>query len=412
MSFRAFVLGRCLTAACCLATAAAADEPIRLGYLTEEPGPAMAALLADILAPIGDIQLRPYADATLFYQDLSSHTLQLGLAEAPEQSVADIFWIAAIYPSVLHVLVASAQPANDLKQILATEGLYTGPPGGVAERLAHALEHQYQINEPAAVDMAAAPAPPSDSPPAYFIFGGLLPDDARRRLHDYRLVSLRASEDPSAQSVAHAIAMRYPQFRPFVLPPDLYPELSRSAVQTVGISTLLLANAHVPPQLVYAIAEKIEQNVGRIADLYPLAQQTGNMTDIHIVPMHPGARSYADRHDPSFLERHADLFALGISALAIIASGLVGWWRHSKQKRKDRLDAYYAKALALRAQLAPNNHAAIGAQLAALQAEVLSLVVDEGIDADGALVAFLLLTNRIMDETGQNHGGSSTAQIQ
>ena len=86
--------------------------------------------------------------------------------------------------------------------------------------------------------------------------------------------------------------------------------------------------------------------------------------------------------------------------LAITASGLLGWWRHSKRKRKDRLDAYYAKALALRAALGPNNHAAIGVQLAALQAEVLSLVVDEGIDADGALVAFLLLTNRIMDETG------------
>jgi hypothetical protein len=366
----------------------------------------MAKLLADILAPLGEVELRPYADVARFYHDLSSGVLQLGLAEEPEQSIEDVFWIAEIYPSVLHVLASEIQPANDLKLILATDGLDTGPPGGVAERLAHALQQQYQI------DRAAGPAAPAaraqlENAPAYFIFGGLLPIDARRRLHNYRLVSLGASDDPAVQTVANTIALRDPQFRPFVLPPDLYPELSRSAVQTVSISTLLLVNAKVTDQLAYAIAEAVQRHAGRFSEIYPLARQTRDASDINIVPVHPGARSYMNRLEPSFLERHTDVFALGLSVLAIVGSGLVGWRRHSKQKRKDRLDHYYARALALRQSLAPETNAVVALQLAALQAEVLTLVVDEGIDADGALVAFLLLTNRIMEEAG-----SSVAQHQ
>ncbi|MBX9606669.1 MAG: hypothetical protein K2Y51_10630 [Gammaproteobacteria bacterium] len=365
----------------------------------------MAQLLAEILGPLGEIQLRPYADVTRFYQDLSNNELELGLAEEPERPIDGIFWIAAIYPSVLHILASTAQPANDLKQILATADLYTGPPGGVAQRLASSLRHQYRLRPVTAVDAPAPAVPGTSDPAAYFVFGGFLPDDARGRLQGYRLVSLQGSSKPTAQSVADGIGMRFPQFRPFVLPSDIYPELSRDSVQTVAISILLLAGADVAHQAAYSIAELVQNNAGRIADLYPLARQTRDMTDVHVVPIHPGARDYTNRLQPNFLERHANLFTLAVSILAIVASSLAGWWRHAKQKRKDRLDRYYAKALELRAAVTPDNGAAIDAQLVALQGEVLDLLVNEGIDADGSLVALLLLTNRIMDEANARAGG-------
>jgi len=191
---------------------------------------------------------------------------------------------------------------------------------------------------------------------------------------------------------------------PFILPADLYPSLGAAPALTVSASTLLVASADLDDDRAFAALAVVDRAGPAIAAAYPLAglpQQAAEQMAARTLPLHAGAQRYADRDAPTFIERYAEVLALVFSLIIALGSASVAFERRRRQARKDRLDVFYQRVLDARPRpdASADQRALANAEIRAIQAEVFDLVVAERIDADGALVAFLTLSNQALAET-------------
>jgi len=104
---------------------------------------------------------------------------------------------------------------------------------------------------------------------------------------------------------------------------------------------------------------------------------------------------------PSVIERYAEFVGAAVTLTIALVSLGVALYRRRRQTRRDRLDVYYRRALQCREELESGSadRMIIASRLRSLQAEVFELLVAERINADSALIAFLVLSNQLLDES-------------
>lgn len=378
-----------------------------LGVHTEEPAPAVAKLLQQATATSQEISIQVFSDVSSLGDALTAGEVDLALLEGFSKEVEGISLVASLYPSVLHILYrGDIAPAN-VAELFRGKKLWAGAPGGIGHRLATSLAADFGL-APDEFELLADPW--TTEPDIYFIFGGILAPDALSRLKGFRLFSLGETTSLMRGSIAEGVSLRYPQLQPFVLPAQLYPALRNDATLTLAVSTLLVARDSLSETAVYELARAVEQVAPQIAASYPLAGVAHidqAVTGSRGLVQHPGALRYRDKDLPGLIERYAEI--LGFMATVMLAAGslLLALRRHRQQSRKDRLDGYYEKLLNLRTQLPVDrnqngNGLATATEVRETQAEVMALVVDERIDTDGALLAFLALSNQILAEVQQD----------
>ncbi len=371
-----------------------------LGVHPEEPAPSIARLLAGLTADEQAIRVRPFESGEHLSVALQAGEIDLGILEDPGQPLPGVSLVADLYPSVLHVLYRGGETPNDLGELLARGPIWAGPPGSTGHRLVRELARDYGLGD---ADVRLLDNALSSEPDSYFIFGGILAPDAISRLPGFRLYSLDAPRRLMLGSVAEGIALRYPSLRPFVLPAQLYPPLGDQAALTLSVTTLLAARESLPRDTVYELAMALDGLRPQLAAVYPLAgvrRPVVSMEAAQALPLHEGARRYQDRDLPGFLERYAEVLALGTTVMLATGTILATVRRQRKQSRKDRLDTFYQRLLTLRNELAqPDSNAVdIAHRVRDAQSEVMTLVIGERIDADGSLMAFLTLSNRLLEE--------------
>ncbi len=380
----------------------AALAALSLGVNAEEPAPTIGRLIASLKPDDQTLELRAYESSAQLRTALQKGEVDLGIIEDAGASQPGLTLVAELYPSVLHILYHGDDTPADLGQLLSRGAIWAGGPGAVGHRLAEALAGDFGLR----ADTRILDDPFTREPDVYFIFGGILEPDALARLPGFRVYSLDAPQQLMHGSVAEGVALRYPFLRPFVLPAQLYPSLGGSSALTLSVSNLLVAREELPDEIVYQLAMSLDSLRPRIAAAYPLAGMRG-LADLEraaqALPLHPGARRYRDRDLPSFLERYAEVLALGTTVMLAAGTVLATVRRQRRQSRKDRLDTFYQRLLGLREALSqPETDAAdVAAEVRAAQSEVMALVIDERIDADGSLMAFLTLSNRLLEEAEQ-----------
>ncbi|MFK7831193.1 MAG: TAXI family TRAP transporter solute-binding subunit [Congregibacter sp.] len=372
-----------------------------LGVHTEEPAPTVARLLSDLKPDGQSIRVAPFEDVAALTSALADGSLDLALLEGTQGDTSGIALVADLYPSVLHVLYQGDQTPDTVGDLLRDSRVWAGSPGGIGHRLVQAVAADFGLG----TDQYELLDDPwsEGEPEVYFIFGGILAPESLSRLQQFRLFSLG---DPNALrkgSVAEGVSLRYPQLQPFIVPAQLYPSLGKEAALTLSTSTLLVVRDTLDADIVYELAQGVADSSPRIAATYPLAglprmsQEDGAARELSL---HEGARRYRDRDLPGFLERYTE--ALGIAVTLLLATGslVLGWRRHRQQQRKDRLDGYYKKMLALRKSLVEGRLLGVDMvrEIRATQAEVMELVIEERIDADSALQVFLSLSNQLLLE--------------
>lgn len=371
---------------------------LTLGVHAEEPAPTIAGLLADSLPGDETLTVRAFGSSAELNRALLAGEIDLGIIEDTGQSLPGIALVADLYPSVLHILHRSDADTSNLGRLLAGGPIWAGGPGAVGHQLAQDLATDFNAGE---LELLADPW--STEPTLYFVFGGILQADALARLSGFELYSFDAPHQLDHGSVAEGIALRHPFLRPFVLPAQLYPTLGGNAALTLSVTNLLAAREELPADTVYKLAMALENLRPRIAAAYPLAgvQSLENQTRAaQALPLHEGAQRYRDRDLPGFLERYAEVLALGATVTLATGTVLAAVRRQRRQSRKDRLDTFYQRLLDLRAALGQpgSNVGEIAAGVRAAQTEVMALVIEERIDADGSLMAFLTLSNRLLVE--------------
>lgn len=390
-----------LLLACLLSLGARAD--LLLGMHTEEPAPTVARLLAELEPEGHSIQLMPFGDVAALTAALTVGSIDLALLEGTQGDTSGIGLVADLYPSVLHVLYRGDETPASIGELLRDSRVWAGSPGGIGHRLVQAVAADFGL-EPDQYQLLNDPWSEGE-PEVYFIFGGILAPDSLSRLQEFRLFSLGDPGNLRRGSVAEGVSLRYPQLQPFTLPAQLYPALGKEAALTLSISTLLAARDTLDEDIVYELARELAHISPRIAATYPLAglprmsQEEGAARELML---HEGARRYRDRDLPGFVERYAEVLGVVATLFVAVGSLVLAWRRHRQQQRKDRLDSYYEAMLALRDSLVDGRRqgADVAGQVRATQAEVMGLVIDERIDANGALQAFLSLSNQLLLEAG------------
>ena len=92
--------------------------------------------------------------------------------------------------------------------------------------------------------------------------------------------------------MAAAIRLRYPFFRPVVIPDGVYQDQGGS-VRTVGVDNLLICRADLPDELVYTLTRKFIESLGKLARLQPAAAAIDpEHASSTAIPLHPGAALY------------------------------------------------------------------------------------------------------------------------
>lgn len=392
------LLGSAVLAACEMAAPA-----LTLAVSTEEPAPSIGEAIVPLLdARQLTVRLRSMSDPQAILDGVSQGTIDLAVLEEPRGAVPGVVSLLPLYPSILHVLHRDTRSPASIGDLLRGQSIYAGPLGGAAYRVLIQLAADFRV---AADEFRILDNPWAVDPDVYFIFGGLLSDDSRRQLDGFRLYSFADAGELGRGSIADGIVLRYPNLRTFVLPAGLYYAMNEAPVVTLAIRSLLVAREGLDVELAYRIAAGVFEHAQDIAFIYPLVTkeldagfEPGSLT----LALHPGARRYLERDKPGFLERYAELVALAVTIVLTLVSAAAAVYRWRKQQRKDRVDVYYDKILALRGRITTDlpldSLRAIRREAIELQHEVFGLVVDERIAADESLTVFLHLSNQVLRE--------------
>ena len=385
----------------------ACSKPARelsLAVTTEEPAPSVTeAIRSNVLTRGYAIDVEVAANSAAAIEAVLSGRLDLAVIEEPDRPIPGLATLAPLYPSVLHILHDRQVDHGDLQGLLRGATIYAGPPGGTGYRLLMQLAYDFGVPADA---YRILDNPWTETPDTYFIFGGLLSSDSLTQLNGYRLFSFEAGGSVDGGSVADGIVLRHHHLRTFVLPRMLYPQLDHDVVQTLATRTVLVAREGFRQSTALELSEALYTHAQEISLEYPLVTRELNETvdtASLMLPLHPGTRRYIDRDRPGFLERNVEILALVFTVLVTFGSGLVALYRYRVQVRKDRVDEYYRRLLDIRARIETANGDADGllacrSMVLSVQREVLDLLVDERIAADFSMVAFVNLSNQIINE--------------
>lgn len=379
------------------------SKDLTLAVSTEEPATAIAENLSAALSKNGmSVKIEAIVNPTESVEKIRAGEIDLAIIEEPDQPLRGLITLAPLYPSVLHVLHNRANTQTDFVGLIRGANIYAGPAGGAAHRLLMQLTADFNIreNEYQLLDNPWKPVPD-----VFFIFGGLLSDDSIDQLDGYRLFSFGANDDLDGGSVADGIVLKHHHLRPFLLPKGVYHTLSDQAVLTLSIRTVLVADEAFDEELAYNIARTLFNQSQEIALSYPLVTRELNdgvqPTEL-MLPLHEGTRRYLDRDRPGFIERHVDVLALYFTIVITVLTGGFAVFRYRSQVRKDRVDVFYTRLLLIRDKMQNADDGSLFAgcydDVLDVQREVLDLLIDERIAADTSLIAFVNLSNQMIDE--------------
>lgn len=374
-------------------------DVLTIGVHPREPAPQWANILATLAVDSNPVAMRDFADEAQMITELQRGTLDAAVISAPAAPLEGVRLIADLYPSVLHILHRDHLSGKSLPVLLTSGAIWAGGAGSAGERLLQNLMADYAL-APDRVQVLADPI--TITPDIWFVFGGILNRDALSRLQGYRLYPFGASADATATDIASGMALRHPTLHTITLPGGLYPILDSRRVTTVAVNDQLVVRAQLATKDAYALAELVDQARPVLASRYPLVgleRSTDRGLVAHALALHEGATRYAQRDEPSFLERYAEVFAFLLTVLAAIGSAAVALNRYRQQRRKDRLDRFFERLLEQRAAVGQTDQSVVYANVRALQTEVVALVIEERINADGALLAFLALSNQLLAES-------------
>ena len=392
---------------CVLSACTADTEHFVLGVSTEEPGPGIAAAAKQLLVDARfSVEIRSIESSAHIISGMLDGDIDFGIIEEPAALIPDLATVVPLYPSILHVLYKGEETVNRFTDVIVGKRIYAGPPDGTASRFFAQLGDYFEID---AGSYTVLDNPWVVSPDVYFVFGGLLDANSRRRLGDYRLFSFGDAAQLGKGTLVEGIALQFPNVEAFVLPEQIYGSLNPNTVLTITTRTVLVTAASTDVQHVYNVASTLFANSQRLSTEYSLVTREMNeniQLSSFTLPMHAGARRYLDKDAPTMIERYADVIALGLTIAIMLGSALVALYEFRKTRKKDRIDDYYNRILELRHKLreavTEEHRSGIEEQVKSIQEEVFSLLVAERLSANESLTIFLNLSNQVLSEAQDN----------
>lgn len=147
------------------------------------------------------------------------------------------------------------------------------------------------------------------------------------------------------------ITLNDPALDPYVLPAIPGVEGSEN-LNTLSVQTLLVGNSDLGERAVFELSKYIYQHK---LDLMKYDLMYRSITEVFDVsellyPLHEGSNDYIRRHQPTFVERNADLLAL-VFSFSLVFFGVIQAVRNRIRRRnKERIDLYFLEFLDIKAK--------------------------------------------------------------
>jgi TRAP transporter TAXI family solute receptor len=306
-----------------------------------------------------------------------------------------------LYPQVLHILYRKDRLPVTLQELLLSGKIFAGIPGSGAYNFVKQLSRDLGLERSKIEFVDALSLFEAD---VIFSFTDLLTLDELRDLTDFQLFSIDAVENLGKGSLAEGLCTRYPQFEPYVIPKEVYGRYTEKAVLTIKVDAVLVCRRTLSDKLIYKVLETITENRENLQKINPLLYHVTTDYDVRELNfrLHPGARNYLNRYEPSFIEKYAEVFSVILTIALAIASSLYTISRWQKGRKKNKIDVYYQKLIAIRGMIPDSTSITqieqLEQSLINVQEETIQLVVREKLMADESFSIFLNLSKIVMDE--------------
>lgn len=332
---------------------------------------------------------------------LESGAADFGIVDNYSKFSDQVSALMPLYPQVLHILHKRNTNPTSLRDLFIGKKIYAGVAGSGTRRFVHHLVGDLGLDMSELVFVDIFNFFDAD---VIFSFTDLLTQEELRDLEEYKLFSIDRVENLGRGSLADGICTRYPQFEPFVIAKDLYGKFTEEPVLTVKVDAVLVCRTDLDREFIYQVVETLLENSEDLKNINPLLFNVSADFDPRKLnfTMHRGSLDFLERHDPTFLEKNADLLSVTVSILVTLASSLYTVSRWQKAHKKNKIDIYYKKLMDLRNLITVMNSRAeiknLEESLKSIQEETINLVIREKLLADESFSIFLNLSKIVMDE--------------
>ena len=312
----------------------------------------------------------------------------------------DIRSIMPLYAQILHIMYRGDTP-HSISELLTGKKVFSGSAGSGAHMFVRQLMKDYGVKTRDVEFVGYLDFFKAD---VIFVFTDLLSHQELRDLMGYKLFSIDKVENMGRGSLAEGICTRYPQFKPYILPRDVYGSFADGPVLTVAVDAVLVGRADLPNDFIYNIMQEFQEHKQTFVAINPLLFEFSkdfNAEGLNFT-VHEGARSYLQRYEPTFLEKYAEVLSVIISIFVALGSMLYTLAQWNKTKKKNKIDIYYKKLLILRnrvSQVTSREEAdEIAQKIRNIQQETMGLVIGEKLFADESFSIFLDLSRIVAEE--------------
>jgi hypothetical protein len=305
--------------------------------------------------------------------------------------------VVPVYESVLHVLVSEQLGRFELTDSLRDLDIYIANSSQAGRAVIELLASRQKLVK-GDFELVREFDPQTTDLIVYF--GPINPTNTPWFQAGYSLVDL--GDATSSGGVEYLL----PRMHSAIIPARTYDLPGNvEALRTLGVMTLLLARKEISEQVIYDLTETLIEQKPRFMSVAPSIFSAVNDSFLPLelnFPLHSGARRYLHRDEPSNLERYAELINLVVYLAILILTGTIAAYRWRAHLKRDRIDEFYMRTLALRKQGNGENENELIEELNQLEEEAFQSLVNGKLAADESFRIFTELLSRSRQELFEN----------
>ena len=189
-----------------------------------------------------------------------------------------------------------------------------------------------------------------------------------------------------------------PQMKPMVIPSQTY-DLpgNEGPILTVAVDSLLVTRKDLPENLIYQVAKTFIEQKPRFTALSPQLfggiNESFDPLDLSF-PLHSGVRRYLQRDEPGLLERYAETINMLVYLAFLLLTGVVAFARWRAHRKKDRIDTFYIRVLAIHERAEGEDSRLLLQELRDIEREAFESLVAEKLAANESFRIFTDLMAR------------------
>ncbi len=230
----------------------------------------------------------------------------------------------------------------------------------------------------------------------------------------FTLVPLSRFDPAGAEFYIDGIRYLVPQLQTTRIPALTYNlPGNEEGIEALAVDMLLVSHRRVDASLIYALTQMLVEQKPRVAATEPALFRWLTMDfsgDLLAYPLHRGARQYLERDEPGFLERYAETLNFLVYIAVLLVTGVLAFGRWRARRRKDRIDGFYQRVLALRTESPSLGVDDTLEALEVIERDAFDALISERLAADDSFRIFMELATALRRDVTKVAGSTAPDQ--